>query len=375
MIMKRNIIYILMSFILLAFSCTKEDNGIKTYDLGTEFFIDFSGYTSLDSEATFTITNQQKNLSEVKITNTGGLKTEEDANGDLVPFESTYSGTISISDGTGSITVTDSDLGMTEIGWTADFQFDSKFDSKDIVRYETVEVEDPITINDPGVTHRADTTFYVTFAVEPATATVDNVTVQWKTSSLADYSDVTGSFKAEDSVAIMGSDYAIGDTIFVKVTGTAGTKTQAKVAKIMVNPYSFMNEAGFMLDTTTNQAYDLIENRYVKSTAEFGDSADIRFIASYPLVGGPVEVGFESTNNAEFIAGTSDDYDYGDINFVQTADFTNAVSVVSDVNDGDVFLYRTKRGDGNYVYGIMKVSVFKPQGVLEDSYLEISYKF
>jgi hypothetical protein len=374
--MKKNIIYILMSFLFLTFSCTKEDNGIKTYDLGTEFFIDFSGYTSLDSEATFTITNQQKNLSEVKITNTGGLTTEEDENGDLIPFDSNYSGTIAIgSDGTGSITVTDADLGMTKVGWTADFQFDSKFDSKSIVRYQTVEVEDPITINDPGVTHRADTTFYITFAVEPVTATVDNVSVQWKTSSLADYSDVAGTFEAVDSVAVAGADYAVGDTIFVKVTGTAGTKTQSKVAEIVVNPYSFLNEAAFMLDTTTNQAYDLIENRYVESTSEFGDSADIQFVASYPLIGGPVEVGFESNNNAEFIMGTADDYDYGDVNVVETADFSSAVTVVSDVKDGDVFMYRTKRGSGDYVYGIMKVAVFKPQGVLEDSYLEISYKY
>jgi len=371
--MKKNFIYILMSFIFLAMSCQKAHD-VEFYDLGSEFYISAASYTSLDNQMEISISNPLKNLSEIAISNTGGMTTNEDANGDLIPFTSDYAGTITLTDGEGSITLTDAQLGMTAIGWSANLQFDATFDGKPFARYKTITVKDPISFEDPGVTHRADTVYNVTYAVEPAVATVDAVTIQTKVSALGTYTDLAGSFGATGSVPLKGSDYAVGDTVFIKVTGTAGSKTATKVAKIVIAPNSLIkHDVNFTLDATAGKAYDLIKMRKVTISAA-GDSADVAFVGAYTLTG--LQIGFESNNNAEFVAGTSDDFDNADYVDIMNTNYGSAITSNADVSGGEVYFFRTRRGTGDYTYGILKVvNVDKPQGVLDDSSIEIEMKY
>lgn len=358
----------ILSLIFFIVSCEKE-NEIEYTELGTEFFIS-GDYTSLDSEVTFAIENQQKNLSQIVVTALGGVQNDEDETEFPPPVPDL--GSITLTAGEGSLTVSDTDLGMTIIDWTADFQFDASYNGKAIQRFYNLAVADPISVEDPGVTIRNDTVYYFTFAIEPASATVETVTVQTKVGALADYSPpLAGPFNAVDSIAITGTDYSFGDTLFVNVIGTVGSKTAETETGLAIGALSVSNMESFELDATPDQAFDFIAADFVASSA--GESADIEFTGSYGTNG--LIVGFVSNQNAEFVPGTSADYEAADSLTLINKDFTGSITFDDNVSEGNVYYFRTKRTGGDWFIGIMKIATLdKPQGILEDSYMEIEYK-
>ncbi|GET29990.1 hypothetical protein [Prolixibacter sp. SD074] len=372
--MKKYIIFsvgIVLSLFMASCQDYNAGNKVDFYDLGTEFFISSDGLTSLDNSATVSIDNQQKNLSSLSVI----LLSSSDADGNVLSDTQKDLGTIDLTDGSGSMTLTDSQLGISDINYSASLQFSGSYNGKNITRYKTITVADPISIEVPDVNHRIDTVFHVKFSVEPVTETLSSVTVETKVGVAGTYVAEAGPFNATDSIEIKGTDHQVGDTVFVKVTGTAGTKSATSVAIVPIAPYSFSNVETFTLDTTSNQAYDLIEARYVNTTTA-GDSADVQFTAAYPVLGGPVEVGFNALNNAQLVKGTADDYSNTDIVTIEATDFSGATTSVPNAAAGDVYIFRTMRGTGDYMYGVLKVTaVNKPQGVLEDSSIEIEYKY
>jgi len=366
--MKNYKLYMILSLIFFIVSCEKE-NKIEFTELGTEFFIS-GDYTSLDSEVTFTIENQQKNLSQIVVTALGGVQNDDDETEFPPPVPDL--GTLTLTAGEGSLTVSDTDLGMTTIGWAADFQYDASYNGKAIQRFYNLGVDDPISVEDPHVTHRNDTVYHFTFAIEPASATVETVTVQTKIGALGTYVDQPGPFNAEDSIAITGTNYAIGDTLFVNVIGTVGSKTAETETELVIGALSVSNSETFELGATPDQAWDFIAADFVV-TSTAGEAADIEFTGSYGANG--LIVGFISNQNAEFVPGTSADYDAADSLTLINKDFTGAVKFDDNVAEGNVYYFRTMRTGGNWFIGIMKIATLdNPQGILEDSYMEIEYK-
>ena len=367
--MKR-IIYIFIVAIVLFSSCDRE-NELQFIDLGTEFVFSNSGMTSLDDDVTIVVTNKSTNLSEVSLTHLGGTNADDDS----FDAPSSSLGVIPISGETGSIVITDAQLGMSEMDWSVDFQLDAVFDSKGIVRYGSLTIDNPISTEDPHISHRNDTTYHFIFAVAPVSAVVTGVTVETKLFYDGVYAVEAGTFDVEeDSLAIPSDQYNVGDTLYVKVTATTGTKTATELTKLVISPKSLDGINTFTIDNTTDLAYDFLEHRYVESTLAFADSSDIQFTAQY--TSSIVEVGFIALNNAEFVVGTLADYANADIVDIDLTDFSTPITSDLNVEDDDVFIFRTKRGTGEYSYGIMKaINVDKPQGVLEDSSIEFEYKY
>ena len=164
----------------------------------------------------------------------------------------------------------------------------------------------------------------------------------------------------------------MGDTLFINIIGNVGTKSTSVESQIVIAPASFKSLNTFVLDTTTNLAVDLIKNKVVDASAG-GESADIEFVASYTLNG--LEIGFESKQNAEFVLSTNTIYNMADSVSIPETDFSAAIVSVPNAQEGDVYIYRTMRGTDDYSFGIFKViTVDKPQGILEDSYIEIEVK-
>jgi hypothetical protein len=371
--MKNYKIYMILSLLFFIASCEK-DNEIKFTELGTEFFISGS-FTSLDNEATLSIENQQSNIMQIDAIHLRiiDINDEGDFNNEDTTIVESSVGIIPIINGDGSITLSEVTLGMTEIGWRSDFQFDASFDGKAIQRFFTLTVDDPISVEDPGVTIRNDTVYHFTFAIEPASATVETVTVQTKVSTQGTYVPLPGPFNAEDSIAITGSNYAVGDTLFVKVTGTVGSKTAETETGLAIGALSVSHMESFKLDNTPDQAFDFIAADYVV-TSQAGENADIEFIASYGTNG--LIVGFEANQKAMFVPGTSLEYDAADSLSLINMDFSGAITSDDNVAEGNVYYFRTRRGSGAWFIGILKVAKLdKPQGILEDSYMEIEYKY
>lgn len=372
--MKKIKYYLILSFIFFIASCQK-DNEIEFTELGTEFLISGS-YTSLDNEVTLSFDNQQNNLSQINVMHLRVIDNNEEGNfndEDTTDVQASL-GAVPIIGGAGSLTLSDATLGMTEIGWRSDFQFDATYDGKAIQRFYTLTVDDPISVDVPEIKHRADTIYHFKFEIAPSSASVETVTVQTKVSALGTYSTLPGSFNAEDSIPIKGSDYNIDDTLFVNVIGTVGTKTASTETEIIIfSDVTFDNLDSFILNDTADQAFDFISKDFV-NVSTGGENADIELTASYTLNG--LIIGFISNQNAEFVAGTDLDYEYADSLAIVSTDFSDAVKFNNNVSGDEIYIFRTKRGSDPYFYGIMKlIKVDKPQGVLEDSYIEIEYKY
>ncbi len=361
--MKRYQFYILLSLIFFVASCQKE-KGVQFYNLGSEFFISSPGYTSLDSQAELSVKNISKNLTKVNVINLGGTLSDGSA------FTSSYTGSISIgSDGLGSTTLTDSDLGMDGIGASAKFEFDATYNGKPFSRFYTLTEADPISVDAPMVTRSSKPT-YLYFDISPVSATVTGVKVQTKVGVNSTYTDVAGTFAANDSVAIVGSNYNLGDTLYVNVIGTAGTKTANTETAIAIQPNTFPNTASFNLDSTSMRAYDFVGDSAVTVS---DTTADIK-LATTSYTGG-FDLGFSSPNHTLFVKGMASDYKVADKIAIAATDFSSAVISVANVSVGDVYIFKTMRGTTTH-YGVMEVTaVEKPQGVLDDSYITIKYKY
>ena len=364
--MKKIQLLVLISLIFFTVSCQK-DKGVQFYNLGSEFSISSPGYTSLDSQAALAIKNISKNLTTVKIINMGGTLADGSA------FTSSFTGSISINgDGIGSTTLTDSELGMDGIGASANFEFDAVVDGKPFSRYYTLSETDPISVTAPDVMHvsGSDTTYYLHFKIEPVSATVTGVKVQTKVGKNGTYNDVSGTFSAKDSVAIVGANYNLGDSLYVNIIGTAGSKTANTETAIAIQPNTFPNTASFKLDSTSMRAYDLVGDSAVTVSDA---TADIKLaVRSYT---GGFDLGFSSPNNTSFVKGMASDYKVADQMAIAATDFSSAVTSVANVSVGDVYIFKTMRGTTTH-YGVMEVTaVVKPQGVLDDSYITIEYKY
>jgi len=350
--MKNFKFYILLPLIFLMASCQKEHD-IEFVNLGSEFFISQSDYTSLDNQFTFAIENQQKNLAQVSVTLLG------DTDVDL--------GAITLTEGEGSITFTGAQTGLAAIDDEATFQFGAEYNGTAFTRSTSVAVTDPITVEAPEVTRIAEAVYFQ-FAIEPATATVSAVKIQTKVSANGTYADVAGSFGAIDSVAIVGADYNLGDTLYVKVMGTAGTKNAATETAIEILP-DVAEAHSFTL--MMGDGYNLINDTLV---AMDDASADVIFIGNYTDTTN-VMVGFNLLN-AEFVMATEDEYALADRMTIMSADFSTVITMNDNVAGGEMYYFRTRPDVADdYTYGMIKImNVDKPQGLLEDSYIEFEYK-
>lgn len=361
--MKKIQLLVIISLIFFTASCQK-DKGVQFYNLGSEFFISSPGYTSLDSQAVLSIKNISKNLTKVNVINLGGTLANDSA------FISSYTGSIAIAgDGTGSTTLSDSDLGMDGIGASAKFEFDATYNGKPFSRFYTLTEADPISVDAPMVTRSSKPT-YLYFDISPVSATVTGVKVQTKVGVNSTYTTVAGTFAANDSVPIVGSNYNLGDTLYVNVIGSAGAKTANTETAIAIQPNTFPNAASFKLDSTSMRAYDLVGD----SAVTVSDiTADIKLAVK--LYTGGFDLGFSSPNNTLFVKGMASDYKVADQMAIAATDFSSAVTSVANVSVGDVYIFKTMRGTTTH-YGVMEVTaVVKPQGVLDDSYITIEYKY
>lgn len=351
--MKNFKFYFLLPLIFLMASCQK-DHDIEFVDLGSEFFISNSGYTSLDNKITFSIKNQQNNLAQVAVT-------ERLKDGTIIDL-----GAIPIADSVGSITYTDAQIQISNVGQSATFVFAGQNNGIDFTRTKSVTVTDPIKITAPEVIRVADTV-YLHFSIKPATASVDAVMVQQKVGATGAYTDVPGNFNPVDSVAIVGADYNLYDTLFIKVKGTAGSKVAEKVTKIVIEP-DMAEASSFTL--MMGDGYDLVNDAMVEMT---NNSADIVFTGEYTTNG--VKVGFDLPH-AEFVLATDEEYATADRMTIMNVDFANAITSADDLVGGETYYFRTRHDvNASYTYGMIKVmNVDKPQGVLSDSSVEFEYK-
>lgn len=129
----------------------------------------------------------------------------------------------------------------------------------------------------------------------------------------------------------------------------------------------FENEGGGILDTTPDEGFDLVSNEIVAASAYTSGFQMVHIVMT--------SIGFESSNGALFVAADASVYDNMDI--AQAKALFEAgpqESGFSDVEDGDVFVYKTMRGSVAH-YGIIKITGAFLTGNGEGDYLEFEYLY
>lgn len=153
-------------------------------------------------------------------------------------------------------------------------------------------------------------------------------------------------------------------------------KKVLKLVLLLLLIHTFIDVNTFELDdlfntvTKDSLAYDLLKDRNVIKV-NAGDSADVVMNVKNQGDTG-MSIKFASQNNAEFVATTADVYAAADSATVLGTDFTGAIKEV-DAVAGNVYVYRTRRGTGDWQIGLLKI-VAVNKGTVENTSIKFEYK-
>ena len=364
--MKNSKYLIVLSLIFFMISCEK-DHDVETYNLGSEFLVSNNGLTSLDTDVTFSIDNYSKNLSEVV------MFSSEDVN----------LGTITITDGAGSITLQSADLGLEDADAEANYRFDAVFDGKPFSRSASLTVGNPMHLYSPYIwaenedgemeqapvtVYQNDDVQYIKYEIAPKRATVESVTVETKVGANGNYTVLPDEFGTEmDSLSVVGSDYIPNDTVYYRFTAKNGSREQVGELDFVVNTVMFPNTGSTHLDTTSTQGFDLVGNQIVPAGT---DSTDLKMV--HVLL---TSIGFESNNGALFVAVDESVYENNNVIEVKALfDAGSQQSGFASVEVANVYVYKTMRGEEEH-YGIIRITAaYLTQNGAGD-YLEFEYLY
>ena len=383
--MKKTLLYTIASIGLLVTSC-QEKHDIEFVDLGTEFLISDTGYTSLDAQTSISVTNQQKNLSSVEIMHLGGLTTDEDAEEELIPFDPPAGelGPITVSDGAGSLDLSSAQLGMTEIGYEAFFQLDASFNGKPLSRDYSIVVSNPngMMLNSSNIkeSEPAEGFFYVEEfkSVNDTTFKADGTTVDFLTptgvieehkinvlsetafSNIETAVSYTKELDGGTYVEVLNEspaateynstfDYAIGDygdTTYVKLETSANGRTATEIAKIVVTgkAFDYMDAALLSIAKPDTALYSVEVDK------------DVWYSIGHLTFDG--SRGFSSTD-AKFMK-VPTDTKVGNLSEVVDVIGTAGSASISDVSIGDMyaFYFSGKNEDDRNItyYGVITIT-------------------
>jgi hypothetical protein len=397
----KKILYITFIAVLaLTFGCEEPDE--VQYTVGPGFHASPGTFTILDNNVTLTLTAENPDVTEMTLQHAGTVNTD----GNLITEPQGEIGTVSISEGSGSIELSRSDLGLLQnssdslLDHSAILEVTSNIEGNPTNEI-SISMSDPLaelmgpyvwTTDDDGNPVTEETTVYhnddeqyIKYQYVRNGGSVDGVTVEEKVNSGGSFSELNVSLNTSanedgvivDSVSVVGTDYSVGDTVWHRFTVTRGSYSTSHKTQFVVNKLSFGNTGSFKLDTTTALAYNLVDNKIVLDTIDTAlDSADISL-----WYNGTSSIGFQSpnsNNHAQFVESTQEVWENNNKEEVMAA-FNNGspTSQVTNVQKDEVYIYRTYRNFGEAseeeYYGILKIdeAILTPS---LDNYLQISYK-
>ena len=327
--MKKIFLGMLLLTLIFSMGCNK-DLDILTEGAGVA--VHSNGATELDNNVTFNLTVNNNKCTQLTVT---GATT----------------GTISIADGKGTFSATTTALGLLAADSSATLTFTANTEGNPTNSY-SVTMTNPISITSPDDVIQDDEVQKVYYTVSTVSANVSSVKIETKVNSGV-YSDVSGTFStSKDSLSIKGSDYNVNDTVYFKVTATAGSLSSTKESSFVVGTYAFANTESGTLDFD-GKGFDFID---AVNVPEGTDTTDVK------IQSGVGTMGFMSTNGTQFVVSDSATFAGNDIVVTKAAFAAGTpVSLIANVSKDDVYIFKTTRSvDTKTVtyYGIIKISDF-----------------
>ena len=281
-------------------------------------------------------------------------------------------GSVDIANGTGTFTATPAALEVPNAGDALQLRFSAPLpDGGTTTRLFNVNITDPITLSPTLFIQQNATNNYVVFAVETAGASIDGITVMTGTGEelTAATAPAGGWNAAGDSIAVVGANYEVGDTVAISVTATSGDKTTTNQTSAIVRTFAFENESPEVALDSVGAGYDLVAGG---ASAAGVDTTDVEL-----SVNELNQIQLLSQNGTGFVA-VSGLYETGDRVAIQEAyDGGTPAAITGDLEEGDELVYRTERTVGDEVqvyYGIIQITDVNRTNEGNDS-LSLRYKF
>lgn len=366
--MKKDILkYILVMFLAVSFAaCDDYDQDINYYD-SVKLDMSATKFTVLDAELATEIDfmSTSKTVTNVSIEVDGTEISSGTASGNK------YALTLDRSNfGTAGDTLGGSFRAYvyaTVDGKVKEMYTTFKMVSASSIRVPFVENAKGDEVDEP-IYELSDVVKNFTYEVSPKTATGFTVKAETKVGKAGTYATIWDkAYDAEDlDIPFMGSDYNKGDTIFVKVTATAGEYTEVVSGDIKISEYTLGGTAAHELNLE-DMAYDLVGDSII-DVAE--DAATIKFVSDMILG----TQGVMTMNNTMLVKIT-------DADLMKSANLPElkgaylvgtAVDEVANVTIGDKFIVMHTRDSKDY-YGTLEIINSVRTTVEDNNFVEFDY--
>lgn len=245
--------------------------------------------------------------------------------------------TVTISNGEGTLNASVADMGAPAAGNNNYIGFQYEFDGYKANEAAYVKTVSPWTLTLPALVEN-DESKNVTWKVATANATVSDVTISVKVGATGTPVNYSGQ-ALTGTLALIGSDYTLGDKIYVKGTATAGTVTSSLEKTLTIGQWMFNTITSGVEFTTTSGTYDLDDLAFAA-----GGHMSLIHVAG-------VSLGFAGTN-VEFVVSDQATMDDNNVNDIIAA-FTGGAKVTSviDIQEDEVYIFKTAAD----TYGMFKV--------------------
>lgn len=261
--MKKNILkYILVMFLAVSFaSCDDFDPEVNYYDTA-KLDLSASNFTVLDGELNTTIDflTTTKTVTNVSVEVNGSEVSSGTATGNKYSFVLNRSNFGAAGDTLGGSFK--AYVYATVDGKVKELYTTFKMVSASSIRVPFIETEDEdgedIEVDEP-LYELSDVVKNFTFEVSPKTSTGYSVKAESKVGKAGTYSTIWDkAYDAEDlDIAFKGSDYSKNDTVFVKLTATAGDYSETVSSSIVISEY-LLGEVGSLKVSVDKPGYDLV---------------------------------------------------------------------------------------------------------------------
>ena len=370
--MKKNILkYILVMFLgITLFSCDDYEQDINYYD-SVKLDLSVANFTVLDAklapEIDFMSTSKTVTKVSVEVNGTEISSGTATDNKYSLTLDRSYFGVEGDTLG-GSFTV--------YVNATVDGKVKEMYTTVKMVSASSIRVPFIETVDKKGKDIEVDEPIYelsgveknFTYKVSPNNATDYTVKAESKVGEDGVYSTLWDKpYDADDlDILFKGSDYSKGDTVFIKVTATAGAYTEEVSSSIVISEYllGFTESHKFNIE---DKGYDLVGDSIIDDS---NVASTIKFVSD--IVAGTQ--GIMTMNNTELVSITDADLmESANLPVLKNA-FEEGIAVdeIPNVTIGDKFIVKHTR-DAKVYYGTLEITDSYRTIIEGDNFIEFDY--
>ena len=257
---------------------------------------------------------------------------------DVYSSETNKAATVTLSNGIGKLDAALADMGLEKAGTNKYIGFQYEFSGYKANETVKLKTDSPWSLTVPDIVENS-TAVNASWKLAVVNATISDITVAVKVNHNGTPVEYTGQTATGD-LPLKGSDYSLGDTLYITGTAKAGTLTSVMKKIVVIEKWMFSKMVEGVKFTTTNGFYSF-------DALTFGATGHMGLIH---IPG--ISLGFTGTD-VQFVASDMATYIDNNVNIIMSAfDSGTKISSVIDIQEDAVYIYKTSTDK----YGIFKIT-------------------